>query len=65
MQSGYFSFVDTIQKKILRDLKARSTMNLKSSGLFTKEKLWSRAGSGRCLWNDDTVEAACKYVREQ
>ena len=52
-------------KKILRDLKARSTMNLKRSGLFAKEKLWTRGGSGRFLWKTESVEAACRYVREQ
>jgi len=52
-------------KKIVRDLKSRCTMNLKGSGLFTQEKLWTRKGSGRYLWNDDAVNAACKYVREQ
>jgi len=52
-------------KKILRDLKSRSTMNLRSSGLFTQERLWTRGGSGRYLWEEDDVEAACWYVREQ
>ena len=52
-------------KKVLRDLKTRSTMNLKSNGFFAQEKLWTRGGSGRFLWKEDAVEAACHYVREQ
>jgi REP element-mobilizing transposase RayT len=54
-----------LPKKIFRDLKSRSTMNLKSSGLFAEEKLWTRGGSGRYLWKEDAVEAACRYVQEQ
>jgi len=56
---------EELPKKILRDLKSRSTMNLKNSGLFNNEKLWTRGGSGRYLWNEGAVEAACRYVREQ
>ena len=52
-------------KKMMRELKSRCTMNLKSSGLFTQETLWTRSGSGRYLWDDNAVEAACRYVREQ
>jgi len=52
-------------KKIFRDLKSRSTMNLKSSGLFDQEYLWTRGGSGRYLWHESAVQAACRYVREQ
>jgi len=56
---------EELSKKILRDLKTRSTMNLKSSGLFDQEKLWTRGGSTRYLWKEDAVEAACRYVLEQ
>ena len=56
---------EELPKKILRDLKTRSTMNLKNSGLFTEETLWTRGGSGRYLWKEDAIEAACRYVREQ
>jgi REP element-mobilizing transposase RayT len=58
-------FSQELPKKVLRDLKSRSTMNLKSSGLFVKEQLWTRGGSGRYLWSEESVEAACRYVREQ
>ena len=52
-------------KKIMRALKSRTTMVLKSSGLFTAEKLWTRGGSGRYLWTENALEAACRYVKEQ
>ena len=52
-------------KAILRALKARCTIDLKNSGLFVKAKLWTRGGSGRYLWKEDAVEAACQYVRDQ
>jgi REP element-mobilizing transposase RayT len=54
-----------VPDKIFRDLKRRSTLNLKTSGLFNGEKLWTRGGSGRYLWKEESVEAACQYVREQ
>ncbi len=50
---------------ILRALKSRSTVNLKKSGLFSAERLWTRGGSGRYLWDEDAVTAARQYVREQ
>lgn len=28
------------------------------------EKLWTRHGSTRYLWNEASVEAACRYVRD-
>ena len=54
-----------VPKKMMYDLKARSTTNLKRSGLFNAEKVWTEGGSCRYLWNDDSLEAACRYVREQ
>jgi REP element-mobilizing transposase RayT len=54
-----------LPKQIFRALKSRSTINLKGGGLFDQEKLWTRGGSGRYLWKEDAVEAACRYVREQ
>ena len=52
-------------KAIFRALKSRSTIDLKSAGLFAQEKLWTRGGSGLYLWKEDAVEAACQYVKEQ
>ena len=52
-------------KVIFRALKSRSTLDLKNRGLFVREKLWTRGGSGRYLWNEGAVEAACRYVKEQ
>ena len=54
-----------LPKAILRALKSRSTIDMKHSGLFFQEKLWTRGGSGRFLWEEESVEAACRYVREQ
>ena len=55
---------EELPKAVLRALKARSTIDLKNSGLFVHEKLWTRGGSGRYLWKEDAIEAACQYVRE-
>ena len=56
---------DELPKSIFRALKARSTVDLKSCRLFDQAKLWTRGGSGRYLWKEDAVDAACRYVREQ
>ena len=54
-----------LPKAVLRALKSRSTIDMKSNGLFDQEKLWTRGGSTRYLWKEDALEAACRYVREQ
>ena len=54
-----------VPKTILRALKSRSTIDMKSGGLFAQAKLWTRGGSTRYLWKEDALEAACRYVHEQ
>jgi len=56
---------EDLPKKIFRDLKSRCTMKLKSAGLFHGKRLWTEGGSGRYLWTEESVEAACRYVCEQ
>jgi REP element-mobilizing transposase RayT len=59
---------DEPPKTIIEKLKTRATMALRSQSRDRKtanQPLWTRGGSGRYLWNDDAVQAACKYVREQ
>lgn len=50
---------------VLTSLKGWITKDLIEAGLLVKgEKLWTRHGSTRYLWNEASVEAACRYVRD-
>lgn len=52
-------------EKIMSDFKAWATRKLRKARLVNAEqKIWSRHGSTRYLWEDRSVEAACKYVLE-
>ncbi|GHT15665.1 hypothetical protein FACS1894170_13200 [Planctomycetales bacterium] len=59
---------DETPKKIIEKLKMRATtmMNEKARAAGSCPRtLWTRGGSGRYLWNETAVQAACQYVREQ
>ncbi|MGE5596334.1 MAG: transposase [Hyphomicrobiales bacterium] len=52
-------------EQVLRELKARSTQELRRRGLArTDERIWSRHGSTRYLWSEEEVDRACGYVLE-
>ncbi len=53
-------------KKMIGDFKSYATRRLREAGLIGEEdKMWTRGGSRRYLWDDDAVKAASRYVREQ
>jgi REP element-mobilizing transposase RayT len=55
---------DGIPDKIMNDFKAYSTKKLREFNLeYQKRKIWTEGGSTRYLWNEDSVIAACEYVR--
>ena len=63
---------DENPKKIIEKLKTRATMAIRHQNCHQSRNrkvaeppLWTRGGSGRYLWNEEAVQAACKYVREQ
>jgi REP element-mobilizing transposase RayT len=52
-------------EKAMSDFKSWATRKLRETDLIRpKEKIWSRHGSTRYLWDDRAVEAACRYVIE-
>lgn len=52
-------------EKMMNDFKAWATRRLREADLVSSTaKVWSRHGSTRWLWNDQAVEAACRYVLE-
>ena len=52
-------------EKILTDLKTYSTRTLRKNFVGLPEKIWTRHGSTRYLWNENQLSNAIKYVREQ
>lgn len=52
-------------ESVLGTVKAWATRDLRKAGaIATDERLWTRHGSTRYLWDDRSVEAACFYVIE-
>jgi REP element-mobilizing transposase RayT len=52
-------------EKVMNDLKARATKRLREADLVGPDaKVWSRHGSTRYLWDERSVESACRYVTE-
>ncbi|MBX2850137.1 MAG: transposase [Phycisphaeraceae bacterium] len=50
-------------EKVLRDLKAYATRNLRKQNLLTKEApAWTEHGSTLYLWNEDKVAEKCHYT---
>ncbi|MHC5110317.1 MAG: transposase [Planctomycetota bacterium] len=53
-------------ERVMNDLKVICTRRLKDGAVFNnQQKIWSRHGSTRYLWNDRNVRDACAYVMEQ
>lgn len=53
-------------KKMINDFKSYATRKLREMNLVDPDmKIWTRGGSRKYLWNEDSVKAACHYVREQ
>jgi len=51
---------------VMNALKARASRLLNESGLEPHgRKRWARHGSTRCLWNDESVNAAVMYVLDE
>ena len=51
---------------MMTSFKSWSTRRLQEEGLLPRgQRVWSRHGSTRYLWNHRAVEAACRYVRDQ
>jgi REP element-mobilizing transposase RayT len=51
---------------VVSALKARATLALRKAGLAEDgAPVWSEGGSCRWLWDERSVEAACRYVTEQ
>ncbi|MCC7366608.1 MAG: transposase [Dehalococcoidia bacterium] len=57
---------ETSPEQIMVTFKAWTTRRLRALGMAgSDERLWSRHGSTRYLWNDDAVAAAIGYVLYQ
>jgi REP element-mobilizing transposase RayT len=51
---------------VMGALKARATRELRRCGLIDAQaRCWSRHGSTRYLWNEESVALACAYVLDQ
>ena len=54
---------DTDRDEVIARLKDRCTRSLRSAKLIAaNQPLWARGGSGRYLWTDTDIEAACEYT---
>lgn len=52
-------------EKVMNDCKAWATRRLREADLVAKDtKVWSRHGSTRYLWKQESVDHACTYVLE-
>ncbi len=52
-------------EKAMNDLKAWATRRLREAGLRkSSEKIWSRHGSTKYIWNEQQLVAACGYVTD-
>jgi REP element-mobilizing transposase RayT len=52
--------------RVVSALKARATLALRKSRLAEADApVWSEGGSCRWLWDERSVEAACRYVTDQ
>jgi len=57
---------NTTPEKVMNDFKVYCTRRLRETGEISKEeKIWSRHGSTRYLWDEKSVEEACRYVVEE
>ena len=53
------------RKGVVPRLKDRATRAVRTAGLLEPgQPLWARGGSGRYLWDERDLEAACLYVLE-
>jgi len=50
---------------VLAKLKRYTTRNMHDKGSYAGQRLWTRSGSTRYLFNEQNVEAAARYVRNQ
>ena len=49
---------------VMKMLKSKATFRLRKSGFVREdEKIWTQHGSTRYLFDDQSLEAACRYVR--
>ena len=56
---------DVRREKVMQTLKDRSTRAARAARLVgATQPLWARGGSGRYLWTEDDVDAACLYTME-
>jgi len=56
---------DVSPERVMNDFKSYSTRRMKERGVLpTTEKIWSRHGSTRYLWNECAASAAAQYVVE-
>ena len=52
-------------ERVMNVFKSWATRRLREANLVSRDlRLWARHGSTRCLWNDASVAAACRYVAE-
>ena len=57
---------DVKPENVMSDFKRYATRRLIEANEFSAGvKLWTRHGSTRYLWNEDSVANACRYVEEQ
>ena len=57
---------DAKPESVMSDFKRYATRRLVEAGEVSPgTKLWTRHGSTRYLWDDDSVANACRYVEEQ
>jgi REP element-mobilizing transposase RayT len=57
---------DTLPENVMRLLKAKATMRLRKAGFVgAEEKIWTQHGSTKYLFDEESFQTVCEYVREQ
>jgi len=51
--------------KVREQFKAYATRAMRAAGHFLCENVWTRGGSARGLYTEESFAAACEYVRNQ
>ena len=56
---------DTTPERVMNDFKSYATRRMRERGLLPESvKVWTRHGSTRYLWDDESIFAAGRYVAE-
>ena len=57
---------DILPEKVMKLLKAKATMRLRKNGFVgADEKIWTQHGSTKYLFDDESFQTVCEYVRQQ